>query len=206
MGGTFDRKPPADKAWCRMTSNCRIIVAAWPSPHYLPQALRPSTMRRPAWLPGWALCPNLIPRNGHKNQNLADSNTWTSSSLTSLKTVHSQLLADDGCIEWAPPAADEANDAAAAQQRVADYANARPLPIPPLNLLASMQARQDEDEGNAAARASLPPQRHITTRIMHQWPQHLHTAANPPSSPRCGCSPYGQGRSGRCHRAPRLHR
>ena len=163
-------------------------------------------MRRPAWLPGWALCPNLIPRNGHKNQNLADSNTWTSSSLTSLKTVHSQLLADDGCIEWAPPAADEANDAAAAQQRVADYANARPLPIPPLNLLASMQARQDEDEGNAAARASLPPQRHITTRIMHQWPQHLHTAANPPSSPRCGCSPYGQGRSGRCHRAPRLHR
>jgi hypothetical protein len=54
-------------------------------------------------------------------------------------------------------------------------------PIPPLNLLASMQARQDEDEGNAAARASLPPQRHITTRIMHQWPQHQQTAANPPS-------------------------
>ena len=55
------------------------------------------------------------------------------------------------------------------------------LPIPPLNLLASMQARQDADEGNAAARASLPPQRHITTRIMHQWPQHQQTAANPPS-------------------------
>ena len=45
-----------------------------------------------------------------------------------------------------------------------------------------MQARQDEDEGNAAARASLPPQRQITARIMRQWPQHLQTAANP--SPR----------------------
>ena len=44
-----------------------------------------------------------------------------------------------------------------------------------------MQARQDEEEGNAAARASLPPQRHITTRIMQQWPQHQQTAANPPS-------------------------
>ena len=88
-----------------------------------------------------------------QNQNLVDSTTWTSSSLASLKTVHSQLLTDYGCIEWAPPAADEDDDAAAVQQRVDDDADARPLPIPPLNLLASMQARQDADGGNAAARA-----------------------------------------------------
>ena len=46
-----------------------------------------------------------------QNQDLADCNTWTSSSLAALKLVHSQLLTDYGCIEWAPPAA---NDAAAA--------------------------------------------------------------------------------------------
>ena len=137
-----------------------------------------ATARLVAWL---GSLPQSHSSQWAQNQDLADNTTWTSSSLTSLKTVHSQLLADYGCTEWAPPAADDANDAAAAQQRVDDDANARPLPIPPLNLLASMQARQDADEGNAAARASLPPQRHITTRIMHQWPQHQQTAANPPS-------------------------
>ena len=98
------------------------------------------------------------------DQYLADCTTWTSSSLDSLKTVHSQLLTDYGCNEWSPPAADQANAAAAAQQRVDDDVNARPLPIPPLILLASMQARQDEDEGNAAARASLPPQRQLESQ------------------------------------------
>ena len=37
-------------------------------------------------------------------------------------------LADYGCIGWASPAADDANDAAAAQQRVDVDANARPSP------------------------------------------------------------------------------
>ena len=116
-----------------------------------------------------------------QNQDLADCTTWTSSSLAALKTVHSQLLTEYGCLEWAPPAAHDAAAAAAEQRRDDDDANARPPPIPPLNLLASLQARQDEDEGNAAARASLPPQCHFTARIMRQWPQHVRTTANPPS-------------------------
>ena len=95
--------------------------------------------------------------------------------------MHSQLLTDYGCTEWAPPAPDAAA-AAAAQRHDGDDvdANARPLLIPPLNLLASLQARQAEDEGDDADRASIPPQRRITTAIMRQWPQHVRTAANPP--------------------------
>ena len=46
--------------------HCLDIVAAWPPPHYLPEALLLSTTRRPAWLLGWDLCPNLIPRNGRR--------------------------------------------------------------------------------------------------------------------------------------------
>ena len=181
MGGTFDRKPPADKAWCRMIVELphhRGGLAITPLPASGIAAFYHATARLVAWL---GSLPPSHSSQWAQNQDLADSTTWTSSSLTSLKTVHSQLLVDYGCTEWAPPAADDANDAAAAQQRVDDDANARPLPIPPLNLLASMQARQDEEEGNAAARASLPPQRHITTRIMQQWPQHQQTADNPPS-------------------------
>ena len=96
--------------------------------------------------------------------------------LRSLKLVHPTLLTDYRCIEWAPPAADAADD-----EQQSDDDNARPLPIPPLNLLASMQARQDEEEGDAAARASLPLQRRVTAQVMKNWPQHLQAAANPPS-------------------------
>ena len=92
--------------------------------------------------------------------------------------MHSTLLEEYGCIEWAPPAA----DAAEAEQQ-SDDDNARPLPIPPLNLLASMQARQDEEEGDAAARASLPLQRRITAQVMKTWPQHLASGGQVPGQP-----------------------
>ena len=90
--------------------------------------------------------------------------------------MHSTLLEEYACIEWAPPAADAAED-----EQQSDDDNARPLPIPPLNLLATMQARQDEEEGDAAARASLPLQQWVTAQVMKNWPQQLQVAANPPS-------------------------
>jgi hypothetical protein len=38
--------------------------------------------------------------------------------------------------------------------------------LPPLNLLASLRVRQDEDNRDVAARPSLPPQRQVTKHIM----------------------------------------
>ena len=117
MGGTFDRKPPADKAWCRMIVELphhRGGLAITPLPASGIAGFYHATARLVAWL---GSLPPSHSSQWAQNQDLADSTTWTSSSLTSLKTVHSQLLADYGCTEWAPPAADDANDAAAAQQR-----------------------------------------------------------------------------------------
>ena len=47
--------------------------------------------------------------------------------------------------------------------------NARPLSLPPLNLIASLRVRQDEENGDADARPSLPPQRRVTKQIMQEW-------------------------------------
>ena len=176
MGGTFDTKPAIDKDWCRMIVELphhRGGLGITPLPASNLAAFYSATARLVSWL---GSLPQSHSAYWVRNQDLADSNTWTSSSLSSLKLVHSTLLEEYGCIEWAPPAA----DAADAEQQ-SDDDNARPLPIPPLNLLATMQARQDEEEGDAAARASLPLQRRVTAQVMKNWPQHLQVAANPPS-------------------------
>ncbi len=56
-----------------------------------------------------------------------------------------------------------------------------PLSLPPLNLLASLRVRQDEDNGEVAARPSLPPQRQVTKHIMQTWTLHEQTLRNPPT-------------------------
>ncbi len=77
-------------------------------------------------------------------------------------------LADDAPAPGAP-----------AQGHVDD--SARPLSLPPLNLLTSLRVRQDEDNGEAAARPSLPPLRQVTKHIMQTWTLHEQMLQNPPT-------------------------
>jgi hypothetical protein len=46
-------------------------------------------------------------------------------------------------------------------------------------LLASLRVRQDEENSEAAARPSLPPQRRITAQIKKYWQKHQQVVANP---------------------------
>ena len=74
-----------------------------------------------------------------------------------------KLLTLYNCSEWAPPppagpAAAPAPDAPAQRH---DNDNAHPLSLPLLNLLASLRARQDEENGENTVRPSLPPQRQV---------------------------------------------
>ena len=108
-------------------------------------------------------------------QNLADPTTWISSALQTLKQLHGNLLTHYNCTEWAPPLADDAP----AQGH--DDDSARPLSLPPLNLLASLRVRQDGDNGEVAARPSLPPQRQVTKHIMQTWTLHEQMLRNPPT-------------------------
>jgi hypothetical protein len=98
-------------------------------------------------------------------QNLADPNSFA---LQTLKQLHDNLLTHYNCTEWAPSLADDA-PAPDAPAQGRDDDSARPLSLPPLNLLASLRVRQDEDNGEVAARPSLPPQRQVTKHIMQTW-------------------------------------
>ena len=117
-------------------------------------------------------------------QNLADSTTWKCSSLTTLKQLHDQFLMHYNCTEWAPPPsagpADAPEPDAPAPGR--DDDSARPLSLPPLNLLASLRVRQVEENGDAAARPSLPAQRQVTKHIMQGWLRHQQILQNPPTT------------------------
>ena len=64
-----------------------------------------------------------------------------------------------------------------------DDDSARPLSLPLLNLLASLRARQDEENSEDTVRPSLPPQHQVTKRIMQQWTLHEQMLRNPPTSP-----------------------
>jgi hypothetical protein len=86
-------------------------------------------------------------------QNLADPNTWNSSTLQTLKQLHGNLLTHYNCTEWAPPLADDA-PAPDAPAQGHDDDSARLLSLPPLSLLASLRVRQDEDDGEVSARSS----------------------------------------------------
>ncbi len=83
-------------------------------------------------------------------QNLADLTSWNSSALQTLKQLHGNLLTHYNCTEWAPPLADDppATDTPAQGH---DNDSARPLSLPPLNLLASLCVWQDEDNVEVAA-------------------------------------------------------
>jgi hypothetical protein len=113
-------------------------------------------------------------------QNLADPNTWNSSALQTLKQLYDNLLTHYNCTEWAPPLADDA-PASGVSAQGHDDDSARHLSLPPLNLLASLRVRQDEDNGEVAARPSLPAQRQVTKHIMQTWMLHEQMHRNPPT-------------------------
>ena len=98
------------------------------------------------------------PRSHHKS----------SRPVQNLKQLHGNLLKHYNCTEWAPPLADDAPVPDAPAQGHDDD-SARPLSLPPLNLLASLRVQQDEDNGAVAARPSLPPQRQFTKHIIQSW-------------------------------------
>ena len=103
-------------------------------------------------------------------QNLADPKTWNSSALHTLKQLHDNLLTHYNCTEWAPPLADDAPAPDAPAHGRVDNSD-RNLSLPPLNLLASLRVRQEEDNGEVAG-PSLPPQRQVTKHIMQTWTLH----------------------------------
>jgi hypothetical protein len=121
-----------------------------------------------------------MPPNGLLVRIFADSNTWISYALQTLKQLHGNLPTHYNCSEWAPPLADDAPAPDAPAQR-RDDDSARPHSLPPLNLLASLRVRQDEDNGKAAARPSLLPQRQVTKHIMQTWTLYEQVLRNPPT-------------------------
>ena len=76
-------------------------------------------------------------------QNLADPTSWNSSAPQTLKQLHDNLLTHYNCTEWAPPLADDA-PAPDAPAQGHNNDSARPLSLPPINLLASLRVRQEE--------------------------------------------------------------
>jgi hypothetical protein len=108
--------------------------------------------------------------------------------FNALPQIFCWLLADDapvpgrgGRIAAAANAMADDAPAPGAPAQGHDDDSARPLSLPPLNLLASLRVRQDEDHGEVAARPSLPPQRQVTKHIMQTWTLHEQMLRNPPS-------------------------
>jgi hypothetical protein len=91
-------------------------------------------------------------------------NTWSNSALQTLKPLHCNLLTHYNCTEWAPPLADDVpvSDTPAKGH---DDESARPLSLPPINLLASLRVRQNEDNGEVAACPSLQFKRRVRVTV-----------------------------------------
>jgi hypothetical protein len=148
LGTTFDTLSAHELAWCR------VIVEL---PHHnfhtirVGQSLRLCQHRErqlsTAQLLKWFLMVSWLSSLSHASewvagQNLADPNTWNISALQTLKQLHNKLLMRYNCTEWAPPLVANAHAPdAPAQER--DDNSARPLSLPPLNLLDSLRVRQD---------------------------------------------------------------
>ena len=101
------------------------------------------------------------------------------SALHALKHFHEQLMQHCNCKEWAPPPSANAPAPGTPAPELDD--NARPLSLPPINLIASLRVRQDEENGDANARPSLPLQRQVTKQIMRKWGRHENARRNPPT-------------------------
>ena len=174
LGATFATLSPHELAWC-----CVIVelphlkggLGITPLPASGMAAFYSATAHLVSWLGSLPHASEWV-----AGQNLADPTSWNSSVLQTLKQLHGNLLTHYNCTEWAPPLADDAPapDAPAPDAPAQGHGDdsARPLSLPPLNLLAFLRVRQDEDNGEVAARPSLPPQRQVTKHIMQTWTLH----------------------------------
>ena len=118
------------------------------------------TARLLKWFVGWVR--SLTPPNGFLIRILQIPTLGTA--LPPSNPLLDNLLTHYNYTEWAPPlVADAPAPDAPAQGR--DDDSARPVSLPLLNLLASLRVRQDVDNGEVAARPSLPPQRQVTKHI-----------------------------------------
>ena len=157
--------------------DCRIATPQGWSRHYTFASIGHGNVLQRDYLVSWL--GSLLHASGWvAGQNLADPNTWNSSALQTLKQLHDNLLTHYNCTEWAPPLADDA-PAPGAPAQGHDDDSARPLSLPPLDLLSSLCVRQDEDNGEVAAAPSLPPQRQVTKHIMQTWTLHEQMLRNP---------------------------
>jgi hypothetical protein len=81
------------------------------------------------------------------------------------------------CKEWVPPPNTNAPEPDAPEL----HENARPLSLPPLNLIASLRVRLDVENGDADAHPSLPLQCRVTKQIMREWDRHKLALSNLPT-------------------------
>jgi hypothetical protein len=178
LGATFATLSAYELAWC-----CVIVelphhkggLGITPLPASGMAAFNSATAHLVSWLGSLSHVSEWV-----AGQNLADPNTWNNSTLQTLKQLHGNLLTHYNCSEWALPLADDA-PAPGAPAQGHDDDSARPLSLPLLNLLASLRVRQDEENGEDAARPSLPPQRQVTKHIMQTCTLHEQMLRNPPT-------------------------
>jgi hypothetical protein len=176
LGDTYNTLPQHDLEWCRTIVKLPHHeggLAITPLQASGMAAFYSATANLVAWLQSLPHASEWVAR-----QNLADPNTWTSSALHALKHLHEQLM-HYNCKEWAPPPTANVPAPGAPAPELDD--NARPLSLPPLNLIASLRVRQDEENGDVDARPSLPPQRRVTKQIMQEWGRHKIALRNPPT-------------------------
>ena len=187
LGDTFRTLTVQELAWCLAIIELphhQGGLGITPLPASGMAAFYRATANKVSWLGSHPHAPQWV-----AGQNLADPTTWKCSSLTTLKQLHDHFLLHYNCTEWAPPPPAGPADAPApdAPAPLRDDDIARPLSLPPLNLLASLRARQVEENGDAAARPSLPAQRQVTKRIMQGWLRHQQILQNPPKTRSRGC-------------------
>jgi hypothetical protein len=139
------------------------------------------TARLLTWCHGWVR--SLTPLNGLQPRLLTIPPLGSARHLQHSKQLHGNLLTLYNCSEWAPPppAGPAAAPAPDAPAQGHDVDNAHPLSLPLLNLLASLRAWQDEENGENIVRPSLPPQRQVIKRIMQQLTLHKRMLRNLPT-------------------------
>ena len=166
LGATYDTLPANVLTWCRTVVELPHHeggLGITPLPASGMAAYYTATANLVSWLGSLPHASEWV-----AGQTLDDSTTWSCSALTNLKQLHDKLPTHYNCTEWAPPppagpAAAPAPDAPA--QGRDDDDSARPLSLHPLNLLASLRARQDEGKWKATRRGSRATmQRSMGTR------------------------------------------
>jgi hypothetical protein len=101
LGDTCSTLSAQEMAWCRVIVELphhQGGLGIKPLPASGMAAFYSATVHMVSWLGSLPHASEWV-----AGQNLADPNTWNSSSLTTLKQFHDKLLTHYNCTEWAPP-------------------------------------------------------------------------------------------------------